>query len=433
MYQATSGFISALRWPNALIDVQLNVLSGGSPTSLYFPVSDAQFTYDRNSEQRRSGQITVQIPPNIPPTDVTFNGSTVPYLPIDPTSPLAPFGSEVQPSISLLAPDLSQGSVQGVNGWVPLGTYVIATSVIQASAISVVCTLTLYDRSWPFSQWQLLQNYNYPAAGGGLEAEVIALLTYVWNNNGPGQTGEPVPSYITGGSFQGNNSGWSAPAGTLNQSQDPWAACQQWATSAGQELYFDVNGLLTCKPIPGSPAGGKLNALPVVWGFNPNEVSAVGTLQHPLGGTPFTSPVATQLTMTRAIQNAFYVSATGAQNITATATPIMSVAQDTNPQSPTYFQGPIGQIPSFVWDSNITTAAQALAEAQYDLGVSVAGAWTLGVSAPPNPLFDIDDVISVTDPRFNLSGQKVILDTITTSIRYDATMMLTGRVIAAGA
>jgi hypothetical protein len=415
------------------MEVRLNVLTGGAPTQLYFPVSDAQFTYDRNSEQRRSGQITVQIPPNIPPSTVVFNGSTVPYLPLDPSSPLAPFGSEVQPSITFLAPDLGQGSVQGVNGWVPLGTYVIATSVIQASAINVVCNLTLYDRSWPFAQWQLLQNYNYPAAGGGLEAEVKALLSYVWNNNGPGQTGEAVPDYILNASFQGNSSGWTAPAGTLNQSQDPWAACQQWATSAGQELYFDINGILTCKPIPGSPAGGKLNALPVAWNFYPNEVSAVGTLQHPLGGTPFTSPVATQLSMTRAVQNDFFVSATGAQNISGTAQPVMQEWADTNPQSPTYYQGPIGRVPSFVWDSNITTAAQALAEAQYDEGVSVAGAFTIGVSSPPNPLFDLDDVITVTDPRFNLNQQKVIVDTISTSIRYDASMMLSGRMIAPGA
>ncbi len=433
MYTALSGFISALRWPNALMDVQLNVFSSGAPTALYFPVSDASFTYDRNSEQRRSGQVTVQIPPTIPPGLVSFNGSTVPYLPIDPSSPLAPFGSEVQPSVSLLAPDLSQGSVHGVNGWVSLGTYVIASSVVQASAINVVCQLTLYDRSWPFSQWQLLANYNYPAAGGGLEAEVIALLSYVWNNNGPGQNGEPVPSYITGGSFQGNTSGWTAPAGTLNQSQDPWAACQQWATSAGQELYFDINGLLTCKPIPGSPAGGTLNSLPVVWGFNPNEVSAVGTLQHPLGGTPFTSPVATSLSMTRAVQNDFFVSATGAQNITGTAQPVMQEWKDGNPQSPTSIYGPMGRVPSFVWDSNITTAAQALAEAQYDEGVSVASAWTLSVATPPNPLFDLDDVVSVTDPRLNLTNQKFIIDTISTSVRYDATQTLTGRVIAPGA
>src|SRR5579863_4315047 len=133
------------------MEVQLNVLSSGAPTALYFPVSDAQFTYDRNSEQRRSGQITVQIPPSIPPQTVVFNGSTVPYLPIDPSSPLAPFGSEVQPSITLLAPDLSQGTIQGVNGWVPLGTYVIASTSIVASAINIVTNLTLYDRSWPFS------------------------------------------------------------------------------------------------------------------------------------------------------------------------------------------------------------------------------------------------------------------------------------------
>lgn len=412
--------------------VRLNVLTSGTPTSLYVPVSDAAFTFDRNSAQRRSGQVTAQIPLANPPTEVNFNGSTVPYLPISPSSPLAPFGNEVQPSVSMLAPDLSQGSVQGVNGWVPYGTYVIASSVVQRSAIGVACNLTLYDRSWPFSQWELLQNYNYPASDGSLEGEIIALLTSVWNANGPGQNGTPVPDFILNGSFQGA-SGWTCPAGTFNQGQDPWAACLQWAASAGQELYFDVNGLLTCKPIPGSPAGGSLNSLPVAWGFNPNEVSALGTLQHPLGGAPHTSPAMISNAMTRAVANAFYVSATGAQNITGTAQPVQKVWQDTNPQSQTYVGGPMGIVPSFVWDSNITTAAQALEEAQYDEGVSVAGSWTITVSTSPNPLFDIDDVFTATDPEQGLDNQKVIVDTIQTSVRYDAQMTLAGRVIAPGA
>ena len=137
--------------------------------------------------------------------------------------------------------------------------------------------------------------------------------------------------------------------------------------------------------------------------------------------------------MTRSVANDFFVSATGAQNITGTSQPVQQEWADTNPQSPTYFQGPVGRVPSFVWDSNITTATQALSEAQFDEGVSVASAWTITGTAPPNPLFDLDDVVAFTDPEMGLNGQKVIVDTISTSIRYDASMTLTGRVIALGA
>jgi len=205
------------------------------------------------------------------------------------------------------------------------------------------------------------------------------------------------------------------------------------AQSAGQEIFFDINGYLTGKPIPGSPAGGPLNSLPVVWNFNPNEVSAVGTLAHPLGGTPFTTPVGTVLTLTRdGIYNDFFVAATGANNISGTNTPVMQEAADTNAASPTFIGGPMGDVPYFVYDNLITTTAEALAEAQYDLGVSIAQAWTLGVTTPPNPLFDVDDVCTDTNPRLGLVLQKFIADTVTTTIRYDAQTVVAGRVITAG-
>ena len=75
---------------------------------------------------------------------------------------------------------------------------------------------------------------------------------------------------------------------------------------------------------------------------------------------------------------------------------------------------------------------QAQAEANYDLGVSLSSAWTLGVSSPINPLFDIDDVCTSTDPYLGLVAQKFIVDQVTTSIRYDAADTVSGRVIASG-
>ena len=171
----------------------------------------------------------------------------------------------------------------------------------------------------------------------------------------------------------------------------------------------------------------------MVWNFVPNEVSALGTLGHGLSGTPFTTPVGTALVMTRdGIYNDFFVSAAGANNATGSNTPVMAEAADTNTASPTSIYGPMGDVPFFVYDNLITTAAEALSEAQYDLGVSIASAWTLAVTSPPNPLFDIDDVCTDTDPYLGLNLVKFILNSITTSIRYDAQTVVSGRVIPSG-
>ena len=361
-----------------------------------------------------------------------------PFLPISPKSPLAPFGNEVFVELSVIAnPSLQHG----LNGWVPLGLYAIAGSTIDDSGNDIAVTLDLYDRSWSYARWGLLSNYSVPAAGGGLQAEIVALLTYVWNNNGPGRAiagSVPVPSYINNPKF--DLTSYSVPSGVYQQGQDPWAACLDMAASAGFELFFDVNGVLNGRAAPGSAAGSPLNSYPVVWGFNPNEVSATGSFAHPLGGTPFTTPVAASLQMQRdKVFNDYWVSAIGPVNATSGNTPQQSEAKDTNAQSPTYYGGQIGVVPYFVYDSSISSAGQATAEAQYLLGVSISTAWTVSVSSPLNPLFEIDDVCTLINPRWNFldnaqtpGGQKFIIDTIQTSIRYDVTTMLTGRVILPG-
>ena len=432
MYAATNGFIDTLRWGSFLIAARITTLYQGQLTSVVLPVSTGSFTIDRNSAQRRTGELTVEILPTVPPETVVFAGKTATLLPLNPSSPLAPFGTEVFVELTVIdKAGLLGSSTTGGNGWVPMGTFAIASSTVDDTGIDLALTLDLYDRSWIFSRWSLLKNYSVPAADGTLQGEVVALLTYIWNNNGPGRGSVPVPTWLSSPNMVPST--WSCPSGVYQQGQDPWQACLDMAAAAGYELFFDVNGILTAKPAPGSPAGGTLSALPVVWGFDDNEVSDQGTFAHPVGGTPFTTTVACSLQMTRDhIYNDWFVSATGPNNATGGASPTQQEAADTNPNSPTYVNGEIGDIPNFVFDSLITSAGQALTEAQYNLAISLATAWTLSVTSALNPLFDIDDVCSVTNPRMGLSAQPFIVDTIQTGIRYDAHTVLTGRVITPG-
>ena len=430
MFNLSNSFIDALRWGSNIAAAQLTLLVSGAPTTIIMPVSAGTFTADRNSEQRRSGELTVEYVPTVPPTQVTLNGTAYNQLPLTPTDPLAPFGNEVQVALSVMCPSLGQ-TTQGQNGWVPLGTFAIATTKVADITTDLTLTMELYDRSWPFSQWSLTTNYTVPNSDGSLRGEIIALLTNVWNNSGPGQSSVPVPSWI--GSFQpGGTSTWVCPSGVYQQGQDPWKACLDMAASAGYELFFDVNGNLNGKPSPGSSAGGTLSSLPVSWNLIPAAVLANGQQAYSTSGSPYSAPSGITLGMTRdGISNNMFVSATGPNNATTT-TPVQSSAADTNPGSPTYTLGGIGNVPSFVSDSLITSSAQALVEAQYDLAVSLASSRTLTVQLPIAPQFDVDDVVTVTNPRQGLTAQPFIVDTLSVDLSPGAKTSLAGRVIVAG-
>jgi len=408
MQNHTSAFVDALRFGSYLAAARLTVYANGNTTAIILPIADAQFTVDRNSAVRRQGQITVEVLPTVPPQTVVSQGSTMTLLPLAPTSLLAPFGTEVFVEMTVM----SGGQTAGANGWIPMGMYQIGSSTTQDSGNDMTVTLDLHDRSWGIAQRALIQPYTVPATSSkDLQSEIVNLVGTVWGS-APPWTYAIVPS-----SYQ-------VPAGTYNQGQDPWQACVDMATAAGYELFFDVSGNLVGKPIP-DPA-----TQAVVWNFQEGEVAATGTTMHPLGGTPFTTPVATTIALTRdGIANDFFVAATGPNNATGGNSPVQAEAADNNASSPTWIGGPMGDVPNFIFDPLITTKAQALAEAQYNLQAALAKAFTLSVVTPPNPLFDIDDVCTITRSRLALSNAKFVVDNITTAVRYDLQTTLTGRFV----
>ena len=412
MQSAGNSFISALRWGTNIVAAQLVHYQNAVPTGIVLPVSDGQFTIDRNSEQRRQGQITVEVLPTIPPQTATDQNGTWTILPLVPTAHLAPFQNEISVQISIVQAGANGIPVAGANGWVPLGMYQIASTTVDDSGIDLTASLQLFDRSWAVAQRKFLAPYTVPAAAGDLQSETVALLNTAWGSTPP-WTYNIQP-----------NAGYTVPAGTYNQGQDPWQAILDIYQSAGYEAFFDVNGNFVGQPIP-NPATS-----PVVWNFVEGAVASTGTFKHPISGTPYTTPVATSINMTRdGINNNFIVAATGPNNASGTAVPIQASAADNNPASPTYVNGPMGNSPNFIFDSLITTQAQAQAEANYDLAQSLAKSWTISVDATLNPLFDVDDVCSVTRPRLGLTNQLFVVDTVQTSIRYDALTTVSGRIV----
>lgn len=405
MQLASAGFKDALRFGSYLVEARLTIYSQGSPTDYQLPVSAATVTVDRNAAQRRTATVTVELLPTVPPQ---------PLLPVSPSSPAAPFGNEVFIETRVLANPVTAYE------WIPLGLFAIATTTVEDSTIDLTVSMSLYDRSWVISQRGLLAPYNLPAAGGNLAAELQALLTHVWG------TSPPLTFNITPTSAV-------VPPASINEGSDPWQAAQSMASAAGYELYFDVNGTVVGRPIP-DPTGQ-----PTVWAFTEFGGTGVSTpgpqgSGESLGSSNYTLPAATTVTFTRdRVFNDFIVSGTGSQNSPGAASgstaPVRGEAKDTNPSSPTYVSGPFGDQPSFVSSSLVTTSGDAQSMAANLLAASLAEAWTITVATPPNPLFDVDDVVSVTRARLGLNGTRMVIDSIQQTIRYDDQMQVTGRAV----
>ena len=410
----TGAFIDALRFGEILMlarfTVYQNGIAQGSPYTA--SMSTGSVTVDRNSEQRRTGQITVVLEPVIPPPLL---------MPANPQSLLAPFGTEIFLEIGISPSNGQLSSVQ----WVPLGLFVIATSITDDTTTNLVVTLDLYDRSWTISQRALKKPYNFPATpSGNFVDEVMALANMVW---GQQQNVAPLQYNIT-------PTAATVPVASYNQGADPWSALQDMASAVGYELFFNAYGVVTGFPVPNP------TTQPVVWNYTDNADAVTGlpgTGSEALMGDFYTTPIGVSVEMTRdGIYNDIIIQGTGTANMAtytgsgleASGPPILAEAAVTNPQSPMYVGGAMGDVPNFV-SSSLVTSAGAQQMANTDLEVATSTAWQVTITVPPNPILDVDDVVSITRARVGLNNALVVLDTITHSTEYSDNMAITGRVI----
>lgn len=414
---ATQGFINALRYGATLMQARLTLWTQGVSTGqvFYASLSTGSITVSRNSTQRRSGQITIEVIPTVPPPDL---------MPTYPSSIFAPFGNEVFLEIGIASSVATPGVAQ-VTTWVPLGLFAIVQSAVDDTTIDCTVTLSVSDRSFTIAERAFQNPYNFPAGSGNFVDELTLLINSVWSQQqgvAP-LTYNVVPTDAT------------VPTASYNQGSSPWQAALDIAAAVGYEIYFDAFGVLVGRPIPNPFAQAPS------WYFLDDQTiisSNPGTGSTSLGGSPYSTPAEVQNNMTRqGIYNNINIQGTGTNNSptytgpngTATGSPILASAADNNPASPTYVGGGLGNIPEFV-SSSLVTPVGAQEMANNDLQASLSSAWTCTLQIPPNPIFDIDDVVSITRPRVGFNNAYVVIDTITHGIRYADLTSITGRVLS---
>jgi hypothetical protein len=415
-----NAFKDALRFGAILVVARFTVYQKGVPVGSPYEanVSTGTFTVDRNSEFRRTGQLTIELLPTVPPPIL---------MPVNPSSLLAPFGTELFIETGIGSTVAGTPNELDIT-YIPNGLFVVTTSTVDDTTIDLTVTLDLSDRAWTIAQRALKNPYNFPATpSGNFVTEIIALLNMVWNE----QVGVAPLQYNIAPTSA------SVPTASYNQGSDPWQAALDMATAIGYELYFDAYGVVTGHPVP-NPA-----TTPTTWYFTDSETAIAGlpgTGSAALLGDAYSTPVEVSLEMTRSgIFNDVVIQGTGDANaatytgngIETSGPPALGEAADTNPASPTYIGGPMGDVPNFV-SSSLVTATNAQTTATNDLLTALSLAWNVTLTIPPNPTIDIDDIVSITRPRLGMNGTLIVVDSISQTINYGDTQAITGRVIGAG-
>ena len=194
----------------------------------------------------------------------------------------------------------------------------------------------------------------------------------------------------------------------------------------------------------GRPIPNPYNQKPV-WNFTDDTTLVQGyggsmgnSGSTALLGSPYSTPVEASVQMTRdAIYNDIIIQGTGDANaatyngngVQTTGPPILAEAADTNPNSPTFIGGGMGDVPNFI-SSSLITAAGAQDTANNNLTQALSSSWQVTISYAPNPFFDVDQVVTITRPRVGLYNAVVVLDTITQTFNYADLDSLTGRVLS---
>jgi hypothetical protein len=171
---------------------------------------------------------------------------------------------------------------------------------------------------------------------------------------------------------------------------------QDVVTSRGKIMYFDYAGKLQIKDAPDTSSG------------------PVYTVNKGRNGV--------LVSMTRSLsRDQVYNAVVARGDATGEVPPVQAIAYDSNPSSPTFWDGPFGKVPKFYASSFITTYEQAQGAAQSILAQSTGLPYVVSFETVPNPALEGGDVIRLifSDEQ---GYEDHILDRISYGLAPDSSM-----------
>lgn len=369
---------------NFVVSAHAELWQSGTHLATFMVDPSSNFTADRNNSSRRVCSLTL--------TDgvLTFPAgqSVVPGVQNDL---FAPLGNEVILYYTMVYED---GSTEDI----PEGVYGIDDLDIDNTGKDLVITLTGSDRAAEVIASGFINTYGIPPNTN--VALAIQLL---------------MQQAIVGFPWQFNFAPTSAitPATPLiyTPTTDPFTEGQLIARAIGFDLYFDPIGVSSFLPIPDP----KLGLAEPSWTYDGSP-----------GGTANIMDELKRKLSRTATNNYIIRDGVGA----GIATPIRAIAQDLDPSSRTYVLGPYGRRRDYKASNLYAVQWQAQAAADADLALSLGALEAIEVRAIPKPDTDIDDVISVTDPRAGVSAAAIVIDSFTMGFGNAGVTDMIGRTVS---
>ncbi|MDX5566911.1 DUF5047 domain-containing protein [Streptomyces sp. ID05-04B] len=156
---------------------------------------------------------------------------------------------------------------------------------------------------------------------------------------------------------------------------DPWAACQEIASAAGAVVYPNADGTFLIATLP------DLLTTPPVWEIAAAEGGAYIKANRGMSSASVYNGVLAR-----------------GENTADNIAPVSALVVDSDPSSPTYWDGPFGHRPAFFTSATLTTSGACANAAALKLVQAKAPNSSGDITSLPNAALEPGDVLRIVHP-----------------------------------
>ncbi len=329
-----------------------------------------------------SGRVNVSSTETRRTMEVSFVDEDGLWLPFAVNDPLAPAGNEIRLYRGI---DYQDGTSPEL---IPIGTFRFVTVNVPAPKV----VLNGFDRSYVVKANPISETFTIPNGTNVVTAiESILLRVYPTSIY---QLERTMPDLDEVTNLM-----------TVEIESDAWSLVQDLAANVGHDLYFNPKGQLVMLPVP-DPA----TAVPV-FEFNDNSEDNMGMPGINLNWDA--SDVVNR------------VVAIGENPDNSTV--YRGEAKDTDPGSPTQYDGPFGRRTMIIRDEKIASQAQAEQRARAELVKRLGIPQSLTIPSMVHPALEAGDVLRATSNKLGGLTQVVIADSFPVPLRANEGMTIETR------
>lgn len=265
--------------------------------------------------------------------------------------------------------------------YVPLGTFDIFDLDMSDTKEGLTLTIKLFDFARKIERARLLAPYtvnvgtNYRTAIIDIIEDGVSDITFDF----------PAIDFVTPALHFGSSGDQGGG--------DRWKYAKEMAASIGHDLYFSREGVLTLRPTI------NIDSTATSWRYDENQNANMLFIERKV-----TKEETYNLVQARG-------------ESTSNEEPVVATAQDNNPNSPTWVDGPYGTVPFFLTSNYIRTTEQAQQAANLKLNQLLGSTENIRLITIVNPAFEAQDLLEIRRNRLNVRST-YLLDKVNVPLEY---------------